>query len=114
MANGLALPRSAGLPHIAARFAAAGYTVLVFDFRHLGDSTGQPRQLVSPTPMRNFYLPKIPSSKVVLWGWSNSGGHVAKLATQADKLPISAVIASTPCATVDKLSTSHVAPTLWA
>ncbi|KAA1067524.1 hypothetical protein PGT21_008194 [Puccinia graminis f. sp. tritici] len=113
MANGLALPRSAGLPHIAARFAAAGYTVLVFDFRHLGDSTGQPRQLVSPVTQLEDYItvirfvtdpdthaqflsPKIPSSKVVLWGWSNSGGHVAKLATQADKLPISAVIALDP------------------
>ncbi|OAV88409.1 hypothetical protein PTTG_06065 [Puccinia triticina 1-1 BBBD Race 1] len=113
MANGLALPRSAGLPHIAARFATAGYTVLLFDFRHLGDSTGQPRQLVSsvtqledyitvlrfvtdPDTHAQFLSRKIPSSKVVLWGWSNSGGHVAKLATQADKLPISAVIALDP------------------
>ncbi|POV96723.1 hypothetical protein PSHT_14996 [Puccinia striiformis] len=113
MANGLALPRSAGLPHIAARFATAGYTVLLFDFRHLGDSTGQPRQLVSPTNQLEDYTTvlrfvtdpdshaqflsrKIPSSKVVLWGWSNSGGHVARLATQADELQISAVITLDP------------------
>jgi len=38
----------------------------------------------------------MPASKVVVWGWSNSGGHVAKLATQADKLPISAVITLDP------------------
>ncbi|KNZ49862.1 hypothetical protein VP01_473g14 [Puccinia sorghi] len=114
MANGLALPRSAGLPHIAARFANAGYTVLLFDFRHLGDSTGQPRQLVSQARQLEDYMTvirfvtdsdsnaqvfcrkNIPASEVVLWGWSNSGGHVAKLATQADKLPISAVITLDP------------------
>jgi uncharacterized protein len=46
MANGFSLTRRDGLPLYAERFAAAGLAVLTFDFRHLGDSSGEPRQLV--------------------------------------------------------------------
>ncbi|PLW18058.1 hypothetical protein PCANC_14708 [Puccinia coronata f. sp. avenae] len=53
---------------------------------------------ISAIPLANLdtLSRKIPCSKVVLWGWSNSGGHVAKLATQADKLPIAAVMTLDP------------------
>ncbi|KAI8446700.1 hypothetical protein BY996DRAFT_4622739 [Phakopsora pachyrhizi] len=101
MANGLALPRSAGLPHFASRFARSGFNVFLFDFRHLGDSTGLPRQIVSMISQLEDYLTVLkfvtePEShsklfenfidpkKVILWGWSNSGGHVSKLATNPD------------------------------
>jgi hypothetical protein len=30
----------------AQRFAAAGYYALVFDYRHFGDSDGEPRRLL--------------------------------------------------------------------
>ncbi|KAH9810654.1 esterase [Melampsora americana] len=114
MANGLALPRSAGLPHIATCFAADGYNVFLFDFRHLGDSTGYPRQLVSVTRQREDYISvlryvsdpdrhhnlfgqhTLDPNRVVLWGWSNSGGHVTYLAGRSDIPAISAVIAIDP------------------
>ena len=35
------------LDTFAERFAAAGYSCLVFDYRHFGDSDGAPRQLLS-------------------------------------------------------------------
>src|SRR3712207_3290899 len=46
MAPALALVRQGPLEAYAERFAAAGLAVLLFDFRHLGDSGGSPRQLV--------------------------------------------------------------------
>ena len=44
MANGFSLTRHDGLPRFAERFAEAGYRVLLFDHRFLGDSGGEPRQ----------------------------------------------------------------------
>ncbi|KAH9814548.1 esterase [Melampsora americana] len=103
------LPRSAGLPHIAKCFAAEA-----FDFRHLGDSTGSPRQVVSATRQQEDYISvlqyvsdpnrhqnlfgrcTLDPNRIVLWGWSNSGGHVSYLAGRSDIPAISAVIAIDP------------------
>ena len=46
MAHGFAAVRGAGLHAYAERFAGAGYQVLLFDYRHFGDSEGEPRQLL--------------------------------------------------------------------
>ena len=47
MAHGLGGTRNASLEPYAERFAAAGFYVLLFDYRYLGDSDGEPRQLIS-------------------------------------------------------------------
>jgi len=44
MAHGFTGTRSDRLPAYAERFAAAGLAALVFDYRHFGDSEGEPRQ----------------------------------------------------------------------
>src|ERR1700722_73749 len=46
MAGGLAVNKEPGTDLFARRFHAAGFTVLAFDYRHLGESGGQPRQIV--------------------------------------------------------------------
>ncbi len=46
MAHGLGAIREMRLDAYAERFAAAGYTCLVFDYRHFGASDGEPRQLL--------------------------------------------------------------------
>ena len=46
MAAGLAVIKEAGTDRLARRFHDAGYTVLAFDYRRLGESGGVPRQLV--------------------------------------------------------------------
>ena len=46
MAHGVAGVKEMRLDAYAERFAAAGYHVLVFDYRHFGDSQGTPRQLL--------------------------------------------------------------------
>ena len=46
MAHGTTGTMNFGLARYAQRFAAAGFAVLVFDYRHFGASDGQPRQLI--------------------------------------------------------------------
>jgi fermentation-respiration switch protein FrsA (DUF1100 family) len=77
MAGGFAVTMEPGTERFAERFNAAGFTVLAFDYRHLGDSRGQPRQIVrireqlwqqevaARSPLRvAFYLPGRYASRV--------------------------------------------------
>jgi pimeloyl-ACP methyl ester carboxylesterase len=91
MAHGLGGTRDAGLAPYAERFATAGFGVLVFDYRHFGDSEGQPRQLASIQRQlqdwRNAVafargLPGVDPDRIALWGSSFSGGHVVVVAAQ--------------------------------
>ena len=46
MAHGFSATRDDGLADYAEAFCDAGFAVLVFDYRHFGASSGQPRQLL--------------------------------------------------------------------
>ena len=46
MAHGVSATRDDGLPPYAEAFRDAGLTVVLFDYRHFGASSGEPRQLV--------------------------------------------------------------------
>ena len=103
MAHGLGAIKEMRLDAFAQRFADAGYAALVFDYRHFGDSTGEPRQLLDITLQRQDWsaavdfartLPGVDGSRIVLWGTSFSGGHV--IATAAGRTDIAAVIAQCP------------------
>jgi dienelactone hydrolase len=87
----------------AEQFAAAGFAVLVFDYRHFGESGGQPRQLVDVVRQRADYYAAvqfartargIDPERMALWGTSLSGGHV--IAVAADDPRIAAVVAQVP------------------
>ncbi len=47
MAHGFSGTRDDGLPGYAEAFRDAGFVVVLFDYRHFGASTGEPRQLLS-------------------------------------------------------------------
>ncbi|MEQ1311995.1 alpha/beta fold hydrolase [Acinetobacter sp. XH1639] len=103
MAHGLGGTRKMRLTAFAERFVAEGYACLVFDYRHFGDSDGQPRQLLDIGHQLTDWkaaihyarsLPNIDHSKIILWGKSFSGGHV--LATAAQDSEIRAVISQCP------------------
>lgn len=107
MAHGFSATRSDGLPAYAERFAAEGFAALVFDYRHFGDSGGEPRQLISPPGQRDDYraaiafarsLPGIDPGRIALFGSSFSGGHVVVVAAGDER--IAAVIAQAPFADV--------------
>lgn len=103
MAHGLGGTRSARLAPYAERFAAAGLMVLLFDYRHFGDSEGSPRQLVSIRRQLQDWAAAIACARgidgvdpgrIALWGSSFSGGHVIVAAARDGK--VAAVSAQGP------------------
>ena len=105
MAAGTGVTKEPGTDRFAKRFNEAGFAVLAFDFRHLGESGGEPRQIVSVRKQQEDYvaaiecartLPGVDPTSIAIWGFSLSGGHV--LAVAARNAGIAAAIAQTPLA----------------
>jgi dienelactone hydrolase len=103
MAHGFTGTRDDGLPAYAEAFRDAGCAVALFDYRHFGASTGEPRQLLDIARQRDDYhsviawargLDGVDPDRIVAWGTSFSGGHV--LAVAAEDPRIAAVIAQAP------------------
>ncbi|MFE0748641.1 alpha/beta hydrolase [Gordonia sp. NPDC058843] len=103
MAHGFGSVRLLRLPAYAERFAAAGYVVVLFDYRYFGDSDGTPRQLLDiPSQLDDWRaairwartLDDVDSTTVIGWGTSFAGGHVLTLA--AEGVDFSAVVAQVP------------------
>lgn len=103
MAHGLGGTKEMLLDNYATRYREAGLAVLVFDYRFLGQSEGEPRQLVwIPHQQRDYEaaveyarsLEQIDSTRIGLWGTSLSGGHVVVLASRDHE--IAAVSAQCP------------------
>ncbi|EKL8567091.1 alpha/beta hydrolase [Pseudomonas aeruginosa] len=114
MAHGLGGTRQMRLGAYAERFMAAGYACLVFDYRHFGESEGNPRQLLDIRRQLDDWkaaiahardLVDVDQGKVILWGTSFGGGHV--LATAADDAKVAAVISQ--CPFTDGIASSRVA-----
>jgi pimeloyl-ACP methyl ester carboxylesterase len=81
-------------------FSEAGIAVLAFDFRHLGESEGQPRQLVSQrryaTDVDSALAfvrshPDIDGSRIALWGTSFGASHVIAAAARHHELAAAVV-----------------------
>lgn len=103
MAHGFGGVRALRLYAYAERFAAAGYVVVVFDYRGFGESGGEPRQLLSIRMQHEDWraalayarsLDGVDPQKVVAWGTSFAGGHVITLAGRGE--PLAAIIAQVP------------------
>lgn len=102
MSGGAGVPKEPGTDRFAARFQQAGYSVLAIDFRHTGESGGQPRQVVRPrsqlADLRAAVafagtLPGVDAERIALWGFSLAGGHTVRLAAEST---VRAAIAQTP------------------
>ena len=61
MAHGLGAIKALRLAAFAERFQAAGYACLVFDYRHFGDSEGEPRELLSISRQREDWRAAVAS-----------------------------------------------------
>jgi uncharacterized protein len=103
MAGGFAVTKEPGTDLFAKRFHDAGFAVLAFDYRRIGDSGGQPRQVL---PIRDQLadwqaaiafaptLPGVDPTRLAVWAFSASGGHVFRVAARNPQL--AAAIAQTP------------------
>ncbi|MDP8961713.1 MAG: alpha/beta hydrolase [Actinomycetota bacterium] len=85
MAHGFSAVKEMYLTHFANQFADAGFAVLLFDYRHLGASEGEPRGQLFPWDQIEDYRnaitfarqrPEVDSERIGIWGTSYSGGHV--------------------------------------
>ncbi|MEV6323957.1 alpha/beta fold hydrolase [Nocardia sp. NPDC051787] len=82
------------------RFSEAGLAVVAFDFRHLGESGGRPRQLVSHRRYARDVdsalafvrsRPELDSARVALWGTSFGASHVVAAAARHPELAAAVV-----------------------
>jgi fermentation-respiration switch protein FrsA (DUF1100 family) len=81
-------------------FSEAGLAVLAFDFRYLGESGGQPRQLISPRRYAQDIdaalafarsRPELDPDRVALWGTSFGASHVVAAAGRHPELAAAVV-----------------------
>ena len=106
LGHGFGATREGRLWAFAERFAAAGIAALVFDYRHFGDSDGEPRQLLDIGRQLDDWraavafahsLDGIDPGRVALWGTSFAGGHVIRIAARDER--IAAVVSQIPYTT---------------
>ncbi|HXV05697.1 MAG TPA: alpha/beta hydrolase [Solirubrobacterales bacterium] len=97
IAHGFGGVREARLDAYAERFQAAGHAALVFDYRHFGSSSGDPRQLISIRRQLADWRAAVSSARsldgvdparIALWGTSYSGGHVLRIAAEDPRIAV--------------------------
>jgi uncharacterized protein len=103
MAGGFAVTKEPATDQFARRFHAAGYSVLAFDYRRLGESDGEPRlvfpigdQLADWQAAIEFAgtLPEVVAGQLAIWAFSASGGYILDVAARNSQ--VAAAIAQTP------------------
>jgi dienelactone hydrolase len=95
LGHGLGATREMRLDAYAERFAAAGIAAFAFTYRHFGDSSGQPRQLLSIKRQLQDWDAAIAhiktrgdvdGSRLAVWGSSFGGGHAITVASRHPEL----------------------------
>jgi acetyl esterase/lipase len=103
LAHGFGANHTMALGRYEQHFARSGIGTLTFDYRHLGESEGLPRQRLSLRRHRQDIaaaidfvrrLPDADPSRVALWGTSLGAMHVLRVA--ADRTDIAAVVVQCP------------------
>jgi fermentation-respiration switch protein FrsA (DUF1100 family) len=103
MAGGFGVTKEPATDLFAKRFNDAGFGVLAFDYRRIGESGGQPRQVqrirdqLADWQAAIAYaatLPGVDPARIAIWSFSASGGHVFRVAARNPGL--AAAIAQTP------------------
>jgi uncharacterized protein len=103
MGSGFSCVRDQGLDAFAARLAEAGFAALAFDYRHWGESPGEPRSLMDPARQREDWLAAlacagglddVDPARIAMWSYSMGTGHIQSLA--ADGVQIGALVCVAP------------------
>lgn len=102
MGSGLSCVRDQGMSAVAERFANAGFAALAIDYRHFGDSGGEPWGLVSGSRQREDLRsalafarsrPDLDADRLALWGYSLGGGNVQAVAVEAPGIAAAVCVA---------------------
>ena len=103
LGHGFGALKEGGPIRVAERYAGAGYAGLAFDYRHFGESGGEPRQLVDIGRQLDDWraavayartLDGIDGQRIALWGSSFAGGHVVAIAAGDPR--VAAVVSQVP------------------
>lgn len=103
MGSGFSCVRDQGLDAFAAQLADAGFAALAFDYRHWGESPGEPRLLMDPPRQREDWraalacagdMHGVDSTRIAMWSYSMGTGHIQSLA--ADGVQIGALVCVAP------------------
>ncbi len=103
MAHGLGGTKDMLLEPFVKEFVQLGFAAFVFDYRHWGDSEGEPRNMTDYTKLLEDWrsalryvrnMPDIDQDNIVLWGTSFAGGLVLTIASEDHR--IKAVISQCP------------------
>jgi hypothetical protein len=103
MAGGWCYVKELRQPQYAEEFTARGLAALIFDYRRLGASDGEPRQHLDPWDQIEDYRnavtylegrPDIAADRIGAWGISYSGGHVLILGAVDPR--VKAVVSNVP------------------
>jgi fermentation-respiration switch protein FrsA (DUF1100 family) len=121
MAHGIGAVKEMSLEQFARRFAAAGIAALVFDYRGLGGSGGEPRQRIFPHDQMEDYRnaltwlslqPEIDPDRLGVWGTSFSGGHVIQVAAHDPR--VKAVVSQVGAMDLDQITRRVMGPQQFA
>ena len=123
MGHGLGAQQDFRLPAFAARFAARGLAVFTFDYRHWGESGGEPRHLLLPRRQKQDWhaalahvrdLDAVDGRRVGIWGSSFAGAHVIHVAAEDHDIRavVSQVLAADTAAAVRGFEASTLAKTM--
>lgn len=89
MGSGFSCVRDQGLDAFAERLTEAGFAALGFDYRHWGESPGEPRLLMDPARQREDWLAAVAHAggldgvdptRIAMWAYSMGTGHTQALA----------------------------------
>lgn len=117
MSHGFSATRHMGLAPFAERFRGAGFAVLVFDYRCLGDSEGAERGRIIAQEQHDDLRaaidfiqaqPGIDPARIGLWGTSYSGGHALFVGSLDAR--IKAIVAQVPALAVARSLIGFVGP----
>jgi uncharacterized protein len=103
MGSGFSCVRDQGLDSFAERLAEAGLVALAFDYRHWGESPGEPRSLMDPARQREDWRAalayagardEVDPARIAMWSYSMGTGHIQALAI--DGVGVAALVCVAP------------------